>query len=320
MLFILKNISEIRYNLNIGNFWILNCIFTILNSFNGNGGAILLTQDNSNLLVELCSFNMCTVSLNGGAIYFYCNINGGCSIKKTCGSNCYTANSKSFQFGGIKGSQNINNLVDYLSINKCPSTGTTNYRSFSFLGMNNTFLNSNSSYHSLYQVSGVYINNSNYFLGKYLTFCHSIHSDSVVVLLHFSNILYEFHFTNIINITQSTRLGIIHSRDAKVLFKNSIFNFKLNPLFSTYLNGIVYIYDCWSNSFSFLQYESKGTIYFSNKQSFTQTFKLFNYQTFNCIVENPLVNNFTKKKKNLIFSFIILKNHFYIFLLFQLIH
>ena len=84
-----------RNNLsNYENAYVHDCTsFNISGS--GSGGVIYYSKD-SKLLVEFSSFNTCSSSSHGGAIYF--GSSGQCVLSSVCGVKCNTDNSQWGQF------------------------------------------------------------------------------------------------------------------------------------------------------------------------------------------------------------------------------
>ena len=211
--------NERLYNNNIN--YLINCIFCRTTTFNSNGGIILITSSNFNLLIELCLFHTISCTNQGGSIYFYTNSN--ISIIKTCS---YLSTAQSGQFSYIFST--LFYQISLLSITKSSING--NEPLYANLG-NHSFNYYNSSNNKAIYHSGILIINPIFHISKFSTFINNQVTNYVCIYLDNGINFNYYYFSNIIN-NNSPSVGVVYlTNSAKYEFNNCIFNLNQDKLF-----------------------------------------------------------------------------------------
>ena len=302
--FTLINISNIRYNTNYENFFLINCIFISLNFINSNGGAISVSlSTKSNMLINSCSFFNCNVgnSCLGGAIYFVSSNYGEFYMTLTCGNKCSTGSSSNGQFCFVTVSINKRNYHYMNSINLCANEyGSQRYQSYRVTSGEQNVNSLNSSNNLIVATSGFSTYSPTFLNLKYSNFMNS--KTSIFVVL---NILEGFNNTiNNINLINNSQIdnsyGIImcgqqttHICNLTIL--NSIFLNNNGKLFSCGALSNFFIKDCSIDNIN--PTVSGGNIILLNNNNLTFTNHIINLKTYLCDSEFTF-NKLTLQKKN----------------------
>ena len=288
-------------------FFILNSLFSFLNSNSQHGGAVFIsTSDSIKFLVEKSFFNFCNVgnSLNGGGIYFSCN-KGESVLSKICAYECFTGTRTGSwvgygQFSYIL-TKNIGiNSLYYSTISKSsPNHDIIRNHPILFYNGNTNLSSTNISNNKLAHSSGLFLY---YIQNTFIDFCSiSNNNSSENICIYIESKSSIISKCNIINNNQfeSTR-GIITQgafetlsnstfQSCVFLYNAKIFNAKMFCIHS----GQLFLNQCYSDSLSY-----NSLIFFQyNAISSTNTIFLFHFQTALCLVQNPLFFDFTQKKK-----------------------
>lgn len=101
------------------NTYVICCFFHDMHS-TSNGGAVIYEKDDSNVLIEKCSFFNCSSDASSGAI---CITGGNSILSFICGCKCFAAVSESFCCVDGKYTRKTNSVF-YSSISLCKSNTT----------------------------------------------------------------------------------------------------------------------------------------------------------------------------------------------------
>ena len=192
------------------NTWLYDCTFQGLTD-----RAIDFSSSSSSnkLLVEYSSFNTCSSSGDGGAIYF--GTSGQCVLSSVCGVKCNTGNSQWGQFCYVwvsSGETNKNHIID----SSVTLTKQTNARSTLYHWNGDVSCKGvNVSNNQVYCFSGIYILNPSISSISFSSFRNNKASN--YICLDFVSNTHQMTNTNIIeNNQQSTSYGIIYASKSEV--------------------------------------------------------------------------------------------------------
>ena len=292
------NNNQLRLILNSLNYYIHFCTFFSLSST--IGGSIYCINQQCQLLIEETTFsNIFTTNGYGGAIYFLPNI-GTISLYKICGNKCFTPSNQNGQFSYQYTTSNLNNFVNYISIQFCSPNTNNGITPIYFWDGNISFLNSNcsnnyvESYSSM--VIDVFINSTlnfltitnNFALNKHCLYLYR--SFVYISLINFINNSQNFNNNGHFFLNGGTNTIIL----------KSIFLNNNNILFEN-IQGSLKIIECWSNNFNFINII---TPIFISTNSITNTFFLNHFNTFIC--RNLFFSKLFEFKISFLFSFYLL--------------
>ena len=192
------------------NFYYLNCYFSRINIFNGNGGIIYINNKKTNLILNNCIFYYCSCTVVGGAICFYCFIDDTIiEFNKICINHCFAFYD---QFSRIETSINSKNLYNLLSISNCYNNSNGHFVFSLFCG-NIHLSHCNSTKNINFDGSGISIFNPTTLNSIYCTIINNYVSSNTIILLNGNNNHYLSYY-NIIN-NNSPFNGIICINDGK---------------------------------------------------------------------------------------------------------
>ena len=305
---IITNINTQINSINENNILILDCFF-----INMNHCCIILTNSNTNISIISCLFNECKTDLiEGVAIRLYSN-SILLFLSKVCGSNCYSTSSNYLlgQFCYFLLNSNINNSIEYLSLQYCSPYSNINRNSCLFFRdglFNIKNLNSSKNYPSrnsailFHYGSKGYVCNSNIINNLAREYC-TIQSTG--------NSASNYLNLNVINNSQDTSSrGVIYAFSSNIQFEKSIFINNYLMLFYKDSNSLKV-----SNSYIIGSYNQ----YNSNIQNcfnlITSTFNLIHFNTFFCNAINPLNIKTIPKLTNIYFQNLLLLHISIIFLI-----
>ena len=213
----------IRSYTNISNLINLyNCFFTRFfiyegfnnNSFsyNSNCGSILYCFNILSILnINECIFFRCISTGEGGAIFFYCQIdNSAIYLNKICANECYCNISSQFGLFRIQNNILFNNFLNLISITKCgiSEIGITSLR-ITYGNQSLNYLNSTNNY--CRTVSSLFIDTPNKFIGKYCLIKNNKSFQSTIYLHIWKeelNIIRKLLYFNVIQ-NYSPNLGVV---------------------------------------------------------------------------------------------------------------
>ena len=215
------------------NAYVHDCTFSQI-SGRGSGGAICYTK-NSKLLVEYTSFNDCTSTGEGGAIYF--GNSGQCVFSSVCGVKCTANQFGQFYLVWASRGQNKNHIIDS-SITLTEKKYSDQCRILCHYCGNILCKGVNASNHKANKVSGIRIDNPTICYISYSSFRNNtVVSEGCICC--YSNQHY-INNTNIIENEQSHG-GLIYAYNSRISMTHcSIFGNKLGSgnIFSGYVSSI----------------------------------------------------------------------------------
>ena len=194
------------------NLWIYGCTFIKVENNDGKGSCICKDSSASiNLLVEYSSFNTCSSSSNGGAIYFYCE--GQCVLSSVCGTKCTSGNLGHFCCVYISDDPQCKNHIIDSSVTLTQKKYTYQYATLYHRRGDISCKGVNVSNNEVYMYSGIFLY---YPSMSYLSFSSFRNnsaigdSESFICIENIGPIDYKMENTNIIENTQTSCLyGII---------------------------------------------------------------------------------------------------------------
>jgi len=226
-----------------GDFYIVDCLFTVSKSYAGYGGIMFIDTTSSpcHLLIESTTFSQCSVgAFSSGAIY-YSSYSGSSVLKKVCAYGCFTGHGRSYQFGyfGLgkdyeyKAESTINEVHD-TSISRCsPSHSVDRHDPIILVHGAQTVDNMNSSYNNVRQNSGIRVWIPNTLKMTYCTFMKNNATHSVCLHLHSGFGNRTIGFINIVGNNSPSGFGVVYAQQAlgNFLIHDSIFFSNANCLF-----------------------------------------------------------------------------------------
>ena len=202
------------------NLWIYGCTFKNIEKYRGKGSCICKDSSTSfNLLVDSSSFNTCSSTGHGGAIYFATS--GQCVLSSVCGVNCKTGTMDYFgQFCRIYvsvGSQYKNYLIhSSVTLIEQKYVGDTTHHQNGYV----LYKGVNVSNNEVDSTSGIKVLNPSISSISFSSFRNNnvTGDSSSYICLDFVSSSHQMTNTNIIENTQeSTFLGIITTEGSAIL-------------------------------------------------------------------------------------------------------
>lgn len=272
-------------------FSIAYCLFSRTDMYLGSGGVLYCVSSDKKAFIYGCSFNNCTSSLYGGAIYFEVTTNGSFEVDKVCAYLCGATQMSNF--GSIKTSHDGNNTVKLLSMSKCYNVAGSATNSLTLYYGKSSFVNTNSSHNSAYQIPGIGIESPRNMQASYNTLKSNYASYSRCIYIS-NGIAGDgtqkiFSKTNIVDNNSPSTLGVIYNGIGTLYFKECIFFSNQNTLFSTYnTQSTLYVSDSYISHIGVMITGNVNTVS-ANSYLITPTFQLDHFEYGNCLADIPIV-------------------------------
>ena len=282
-IFINSSTNNQRISFYYDYFYIYDSFFSNIKTFLGHGGAIYFNGPQKILVIESSTFQICRVATgHGGAIYYDCSSNGSVIISKSCGNECYTGDSYSYQFAMIFTGQKKNNKMIYLSLTNCAQDHTENrYQAVRLWAGNQTYEYVNTTKCKAYRHSAVRFQSPDSLIVKYCSFCKNDSKHSI--LMRFgggnNNLMKN---CNIIENNSPSKWGVLSNWNGAISFIDScIFKNNTrspNELLFFIVSGQLTFINCFIDLLKFLN--TPATIIQNNTNSNLYSFSY--YFTLNC--------------------------------------
>ena len=293
---LLNNYRGYTFN-TINEIFIMNCFFTRINSFIGDGGIISITNNKNFLNLIEINFYICSCTNYGGAIYFHCYYDESkVNFNKICSSYCL---SNFYQFCYILTYLNMKSYNNYSFISYCKCNNLTLGDTVIMLHVGYSNLrNINSSNNKVLYSSGITFSSPVGIDSKFTSYLNNYCQNyyCIYFALDFNN---NWTYSNIINNNSPTNYGVITVwySGGIYLMNNCIFLNNLNILFYLTSGSELKIINC-TIIHDNLKINS-GTI-------FTLNINFLNFETFN-LNHYCNIKDYTKQNSILYqFNFLII--------------
>jgi len=265
---------------------ILDCFFSRISYFTGNGGVIFISGEGFSMNVSHSMFYKCTCTNTGGAIYFFNSTNS--SLRMICSNECSALSYDHFAYLHPC----IFNKVEFLSVSSC-SPVSTGYYCVHLRDGYQKIQNMNSSLNKAKWVSGVYISSPFTFASSFCTFSNN--NASEYICIRFYSCAGEMSFTNIVH-NNSPSLGVVLVfGSASTKLNHCIINSNQNTLFYVesgsleVSNSEIYHSGQFSSSINVVT-SSNNTIDPIYPPERRRTIQIIHFNSHFCNADNPIID------------------------------